>query len=102
MNVLGNLSEDEKTLEYDGWIVEFKEEPLAVKNKELEQSNVASADKKQILNEHKEKIRIQRDSFKNKLKVVSPKTKVRREFDTVFNGLSINKPLFALSPPGLT
>src|SRR3989344_1188849 len=90
LNAQNPLSEDKKTPEYDGWIVEFKEENLAVKNKELEGSNVAGANKKSTLEEHKSKIKIQHEDFKNKIKQVSPKTKVRREFDTIFNGLSIS------------
>ena len=85
------LSPNVKGIEYDGYIIEFKEKPLAVINKELDSSVVASTDKKQRLNEQKNKIAIQRENFKGKLKTISPKAKVRREFDSVFNGISISK-----------
>ena len=78
------VSEEKLSLDYDGWIVEFKEESLAVKNKELENSNIASADKKVRLTEQKNKITLQRENFKNKIKQVSPKTRIRREFNNDF------------------
>ena len=84
------LQIDENSIEHEGYIVEFKEKPLAVISKELDSSIVASSYKKQRLNEQKNKITIERENFKNKLKTVSPKAKIRKEFNVVFNGVSIS------------